>query len=416
MLRIALLMFTLAYSSVYAQDSTQHIIKERTNHISQQNKPYVILISADGFRYDYAKKYNAVNLLALSSNGVQAKSMIPSFPSLTYPGHYSIASGMYPAHHGIVNNDFYDPQRKDVYGLSNRKKVEDGTWYGGVPIWVLAEQQQMLTASFYYVATEANIKGIFPTYYYRYNEKIPIDKRIQVVVDWLNLPAERRPHLISFYFPEVDHDGHVYGPVAPETANAVRILDSSVYKLVQAVKTTGLPVSFVFVSDHGMTNVDKVNTLTLPAEIDTSKFIIPSDGILVSMHAKNKSDVESTYQLLKEKENNYKVYLKSNAPKRLHFSDKDDKFNRIGDIILIPTWPKVFNIKNKRVNQGWHGYDPALVKDMHATFLAWGPAFKKKQISSFNNVHVYPLLADMLGLKYYHEIDGKRKVLKKILK
>jgi predicted AlkP superfamily pyrophosphatase or phosphodiesterase len=123
------------------------------------------LISADGFRYDYAKKYHANTLLELSSQGVSAASMITSFPSLTFPNHYTIVTGLYPAHHGIVDNSFYDRNRKEFYSMANHKAVGDGTWYGGVPLWVLAEQQQMLTASFYWVGTEADIMGVRPTYY-----------------------------------------------------------------------------------------------------------------------------------------------------------------------------------------------------------------------------------------------------------
>ena len=412
------ILLTLASASLNAQvDTVQKVIEGRRNSVDQQNKPYVILISADGFRYDYAEKYQATNLLALSSGGVRAASLIPSFPSLTFPNHYTIVTGMYPAHHGIVNNYFYDPQRKQTYGLSKKDEVEDGTWYGGIPLWVLAEKQQMLSASFYWVGSEAPIQGTFPSYYYKYNEKIEIDKRIQVVVDWLSLPAEKRPHLITFYFPEVDHDGHVYGPGAAETRDAVRTLDSSIFKLTEAVKTTGLSVNFIFVADHGMTNVDTLNTLTLPANIDTSKFIIASEGNVVSMTAKNKADIITTYNKLKEQENNYTVYLKKTLPSTYHFSQQDDKFNRIGDIIIIPKWPKVFNLKNRKINVGWHGYDPYLFKDMHATFFAWGPAFKKNiNIPSFQNVHIYPLITEILDLKYSHKIDGKKKVLKKILR
>jgi predicted AlkP superfamily pyrophosphatase or phosphodiesterase len=417
--QIIFLLLILACIDLSAQvDTTQYKVPGRTNHISQQNKPYVILISADAFRYDFAKKYNAQNLLSLSKHGVRAASMIPSFPSLTFPNHYTIATGMYPSHHGLVNNDFYDPQRNETYALSKKKTVEDGTWYGGVPLWVLAEQQQMLTASFYWVGSEANIKGILPTYYYRYNEKIPIDKRIQVVVDWLNLPVEKRPHLITFYFPEVDHDAHDYGTDSPEVERSVKTLDSSIQKLTQAVKATGLPVNFIFVSDHGMVNVDTINTIkSLPAGVDTSKFLIPSGGILVSMHAKNKDDIQPTYSILKSNEKNYTAYLKKDIPAKYHFNAEDDKYNRVGDIILVPKWPMVFNLKKRKVSLGWHGYDPALVKEMHATFFAWGPAFKKKKnIPSFENVHVYPLITELLGLNYHHEIDGKKSVLKKILK
>ena len=408
----------LVFTALQGQaDTTQYIAEGRRNSIEQQKKPYVILISGDGFRYDYAKKYQAKNLLALSNKGVQAKSMIPSYPSLTFPNHYTIVTGLYPSHHGLVNNGFYDAARQESYAMSNKAKVEDGTWYKGTPLWVLAEKQKMLTASFYWVGSEADIQGTFPSYYYRYSEKIPIERRIEIVKDWLQLPAEKRPHLITFYFPEVDHEGHTFGPEAPETEKAVQKLDSSVAQLVSAVKSTGLPVSFVFVSDHGMTTVDTANTLRLPEGIDTSQFIINGEGNLLEMYAKDKNNILPAYQILNKNENQYAVYLKAGVPANLHYGKADDKYNRIGDLLVLAAWPKVFNLRNRKVNPGAHGYPPLTVKDMQATFYAWGPAFKSHvQIPSFTNVNVYPMIARVLGLKIINQIDGRLSVLQPILK
>ena len=398
-------------------DTIQKIINGRTNSSEQQQKPYVILISGDGFRYDYAEKYQSKTLLELSGEGVRAESMIPSYPSLTFPNHYTIVTGLYPSHHGLVNNYFYDRDRNEFYSMRDPKTVRDGTWYGGTPLWVLAEQQKMLTASFYWVGSEANIKGLFPTYYYAYNEAIPIDRRIQIVIDWLQLPAERRPHLITFYFPEVDHAGHTYGPGAPQTMQAVRWLDSSIQKLTDAVKLTGLPVNFVFVSDHGMTKIDVDNTLGMPAAVDTNKYMIPRSFELVELYAKNKDDVQDTYNKLKQDEKNFTAYMRENMPVKLHYNTSDDVMNRIGDIILVPRWPQVFSFSTRKPNPGAHGFDPSNVKDMLATFYAWGPAFKNNlQIPSFENVNVYPVITKILGLIYTEKIDGTTELADKILK
>lgn len=399
-------------------DTTQRIELNRHNSKEQQDKPYLILVSSDGFRYDYAQKHKARTLIKLSEEGIRAEAMIPSYPSLTFPNHYSIVTGLYPSHHGIVDNRFYDAKRNDFYIVGNRPKVEDGTWYGGTPLWVLAEQQHMLAASFYWVGSEAAIQDIRPTYYYNYTEKIDIDQRIQIVVDWLNLPADRRPHLITFYMPQTDHAGHLYGPESEVTAQAVSFVDSAIYKLTEAVKKTGLKnVNYIFLSDHGMTQVDTEHTLGMPAAIDTSKFIIPSGGTQVQLYAKNRRDIQPTYQKLKKEATEYEVYLKTNVPARLHYGKSDDVMNRIGDIILIPKWPKVFNFSTRKPNIGWHGYDPTLVKDMLATFYAWGPAFQKNlKIPAFENVNLYPLITQLLGLTYTEKIDGRKELAKKILK
>ena len=396
-------------------DTLQHINAERRNSAEMQSKPYVILISADGFRYDYAKKYQAEHLLELSKAGVQASSMIPSFPSVTFPNHYTLVTGMYPAHHGLVNNTFLDEKRNEKYSMSAKDKVRDGSWYGGTPLWVLAEQQQMIAASMFWVGSEAAVQGVRPTYYYDYTEQIKPDARIQAVKQWLSLPADRRPHLITFYLSEPDHAGHSFGPDAPETEKAVKEVDSIIFQLTEAVKSTGLDVNFIFVADHGMTAVDREHPIATPSAIDPEKFTIASSGTMMDVHAKNKADVGPLYEQLKKTEQDYKVYLKSNMPAKYHYSSADDRMNHIGDILLIPEWPKVFS--NRKPGVGYHGFDPAVVKDMHATFFAWGPAFKKnKKIGSFENVNVYPLITEILGLSYSEKIDGDKKILHGILK
>jgi predicted AlkP superfamily pyrophosphatase or phosphodiesterase len=396
-------------------DSLQHINLNSRNSAEQQKKPYVILISADGFRYDYAKKYQASHLLELSAGGVQAKSMIPSFPSLTFSNHYTLVTGLYPAHHGLVNNSFYDEKRDDKYSMSAKDKVTDGSWYGGTPLWVLAEKQQMLAASLFWVGSEADIQGIRPSYYYSYTEKLSAEQRVKIVKDWLLLPEDRRPHLITFYLSEPDHSGHSFGPDAPETAKAVHLVDSTVYMLTEAVKSTGLPVNFIFVSDHGMTKVDREHPLALPKEIDLQKFVMPASGTMVDLHAKNKADIAPLYKALKKSKKDYKVYLKANMPSRDHYRTSDDRMNHIGDILLIPTWPRVFSQRTPGI--GHHGFDPRKVKDMQATFFAWGPAIKSNlHIGSFENVNVYPLITEILDLPFTEAIDGRKQVLHKILK
>ncbi|MBD1367082.1 alkaline phosphatase family protein [Mucilaginibacter sp. ZT4R22] len=398
-------------------DTTQQIIPGRKNSIAQQQKPYVILISADGFRWDYADKYDAVNLKKLRAAGVEAQSMVPSYPSVTFPNHYAMVSGLYPSHSGLVNNTFYDPTRNETYNMGNKVKVADGTWYGGTPLWVLAEQQKMLSASFYWVASEAAIKDTRPTYYYIYNDKIEMNNRIAAVVNWLKLPAEQRPHFITFYLPQVDHAGHLYTPDAPETAHEVHFVDSAVNELQKAVKKTGLKVNFVFVADHGMTKVDNQHPLGVPAAIDTTKFKVSGDGILVELYAKDKTAIQSTFAELTKEAKDYKVYLKTDMPAKFHYGASDDWHDRIGDILLIPDWPKVFNLNNrKNTNPGWHGYDPTVIKDMHATFYAWGPAFKKHlNITAFPNVDVYNMIAEVLGLKISEKVDGTNALANKIL-
>lgn len=409
---IVLLFCTL---NLLAQDSTQQIVTGRKNDKSQIEKPYVILISADGFRADFTELYNASFLKSISHNGVRAKFMTPSFPTLTFPNHYSIVTGMYPSHHGLVDNTYFDKSSGQQYGMGNKKMVAEGKWYGGTPLWVLAEKQKMLSASFYWVASEADIQNTRPSYYYIYNEKIDIANRIKAVKDWLSLPASLRPHFITFYFPQVDHEAHNYGPNDPHVATAVQFIDSSVNALQAELSTLNLPINYIFVSDHGMTKVDNDHTMSMPAAIDTTAFRVPWGDALIHIYAKDTSKIQSTYDALK-KDSTLTVFKLDETPDYWHYKKSDDVFNRLGDLIVVPHLPRPFNFSTRKTTLGKHGFDNHH-PDMRATFMAWGPAFKKGlSIDGFENIHVYPIIAKILGLEYDEQsIDGKLSVLQPIL-
>ena len=413
-----LVLFVFAAAAVSAQgsgDSTQIVAPGRVNSAQQEQKPYVILISADGFRDDLADKYHASHLLALRAGGVAAASMIPGYPSVTFPNHYSLATGLYPSHHGLVDNDFYDAAMDKRYFIRDAKAVTNAAFYGGTPIWVLAEQQKMLTASFFWVGSEAPIEGLFPTYYYHFNDKISLDTRLKAVRDWLTLPEAQRPHLITFYLSYVDHAEHFYGPDSRETEEAVHIVDDCIGRMVNMVDSLHLPVNFVFVSDHGMATVDTLRPI-VPPVIDTSKFRVAFGGTMIHLYAKDKSAVSATYEALKKSADGYDVYLPDQTPARWHYRTTDDRYHRIGEILLVAHELRVFRARGGRILAGEHGYDNYL-PDMGATFYAWGPAFKQGvNISSFENVNVYPLIAKILGLRVSQPIDGSLKVLSGILK
>lgn len=398
-------------------DFSEQIAEDRKNTFFENDKPYVILISADGFRYDYAEKYEAKNLKQLAKKGVQADWMIPSFPTLTFPNHYSMVTGLYPAHHGVVANSFYDRKMKETYGIRNRSAVENPLWYGGIPLWVLAEKQGVLAASYFWVGSEAPIQDTFPSYYYRYNEQTPIEERLKTVVNWLNLPLEKRPHLITFYLPEVDLAGHKFGAESPEVKNAVHFVDSVINELTLAVAKTNLPVNFIFVSDHGMANVNQDETLSIPTAVDTVNFHTVSSGTMVHLYSKDRTSLNNIYQDIKDSDPRYDVYLRKNLPRKLRYRTKDDYFNRIGDLVLIAKQPYVFHSTPGRLpNLGAHGYNARENKNMMATFIAWGPDIKEgKTIKAFKNVNVYPLVAKLLGLTISEKIDGEMKFYKKVI-
>lgn len=419
---IALLLTLMFKFCALAQnvDTVQQVITGRENSLAQQAKPYVILISVDGMRYDYAEKYNAHHLLKLGASGVKAKAMLPSYPSITFPNHYTLATGLYPAHTGLVCNRFYDRNLNTAYSSKSITAIE-ARWYGGTPLWVLAEKQKMVTASFYWVGSDALIQGTYPTYRYKYNEQIGINSRINTVINWLKLPPTKRPHFISLYFPQVDHAGHYFGPDAPQTRQAVLFIDSAINELQKKVKQTGLNVNFVLVSDHGMLQSKNKEPLMIPGSIDTAKFRITGEDVLVEIYSKDSTNIkaiQSTYEELRRStQGQFDVYLRTNTPSNWHYDKANDTYNRIGDILLVPKAPYVFVFSaDAKHKPGTHGYDPKLVPEMKASFFAWGPAFKKQSdIDEFENVDIYPMIAHLLGLKMTEPTDGKDELAKKIL-
>src|SRR5215469_11814908 len=327
----ALLMLCLA--AVFAAQSGAPVIEvpNPPNATAQQAKHYVILVSLDGFRYDYAAKYGATSLQALASRGASAPDgMIPSFPSLTFPNHYSIVTGLYPEHHGIVANSFYDPGRKESFAYTNPKTAANGTWYGGTPLWVLAEQQGMRAACFFWPSSEAEIQGKRPSYYLAYNETVPDEERVDQVLAWLKLPAEKRPHFITLYMSDVDHAGHEFGPDAAETAAAVHHVDEMVGRLSAGITRVALPVDLVVLADHGMEKLQG-GWVSLDEWADLANF--ETSGAL--LYARSEEDAERAYKSLLGASDKFKVHRRANVPPSLHF----DSNPRAGDPVVIPTGP-----------------------------------------------------------------------------
>lgn len=420
MKKIVSFFFFLSFIIGFSQaDTAQVIVPNRINSVEAISKPYVILISADGFRYDYAKRYNAKNLLKIAENGVSAKALIPSFPTITFPNHWSLITGLYPSHHGLIDNFFYDYQKKKFYKMSSQENAEDGTWYGGTPLWSLAEKQGTLSASMMWVGSASDAGGIRPTYYYRYHEKFSPEEKVEKVIDWLQLPEDRRPHFISLYFPEVDGAGHRFGPESPEAEKSVHLVDEAVGNLMRKVNELGLKnVNYIFVSDHGMVKVDVQNPLEIPEMLfDKNRFDFYNAQTLMRIVVKNPTEVKSVYkELKKNKSADYDVFLGKRFSKKLHFSPKNDRYNRIGQILLVPKAPKIFLEKNQKTSLGKHGYNPYEVPEMKSVFIASGSAFKEnKKIGEFQNVNVYPIVADILKLKITEPIDGTQKVANEIL-
>ena len=380
------------------------------NSGAAQKAHYVVLVSLDGFRWDYARRDGATHLLALGKQGVWApEGMIPSFPSLTFPNHFTIVTGLYPEHHGLVANGFYDAGKQARYNIGDSAAVTDGSWYSGTPLWSLAESQGMRTACFFWPGSEAKIAGYQPTYYLHFDNKIDDNARIDQVLSWLRLPPADRPHFITLYYNEPDHSGHEYGPDAPETKAAALKVDKLVGRLKEGLDATGLPIDLVVVSDHGMAKVQG-DWITLDKFADLTGF--ETAGSL--LYPKTDEDAARAYNQLKKASSQFIVYRRKDFPAQLNYRDNP----RTGDPIIVPTGPFVIRAHGPPAGKtdnpppaGMHGYDPYKMPEMKASFFAAGPdILPGHTVRPFENVNLYPWLAHLLGLNA-PKTDGTLNVL-----
>jgi predicted AlkP superfamily pyrophosphatase or phosphodiesterase len=380
-------------------------VENGANSAWAEQQHYVVLVSLDGFRWDYAKRDHAAHLLALGKAGVWApEGMLPSYPSLTFPNHYTIVTGLYPEHHGLVANGFYDPARKARYAMGDAKAVTDGSWYGGTPIWSLAESRGMRTAVLLWPGSEAEIAGYRPAWYAHFDSKTQAtaeaqQARIDDAVALLHEPAQERPHFIAIYYSEPDHEGHEFGPDAPETRAAELKMDGLVGKLKAALDATRLPIDLVVVSDHGMVKAEG-SGVTLDAFADLKGF--ETDGSL--LYADSEEERVRVYNQLKKASSEFVVYRLKNVPAGLNYNENA----REGDPVVIATGPYAVRAHAPESEPGheadkppigMHGFDPRLMPEMKASFFAAGPDIVVgKTVAPFENVNLYPWLAHMLGL------------------
>jgi len=389
------------------------VVNHGPNAKAQRTKHYVVLVSLDGFRYDYARKYGAQHLLAIASRGASAPDgMIPAYPSVTFPNHYTIVTGLYPEHHGIVANSFYDPDRKQHFSYSDPKTGTDGSWYGGTPLWDLAENQGMRSACFFWPGSETEIGGQRPSFYLKYDRTIDDEARIDQVVTWLKLPPSRRPHFITLYYADTDHAGHEFGPETLEEADAVHHVDELMGHLETKLNKLHLPIDLIILADHGMETVQG-GWINLDKWADFTGF--ETDGPL--LYAKSEDAAEKAYEQLRGASDEFRVYRRRDVPPQLHY----DSNPRIGDPVIVLNGPYLVRAKSGPPGEppptvkGMHGYDPFRMKTMCAIFYAEGPDIRHgTTVAPFEDVSVYPLIARILGLKI-GPVDGEEKVLDGIL-
>jgi predicted AlkP superfamily pyrophosphatase or phosphodiesterase len=364
--------------------------------------PILVLISFDGFRWDYIDRGESPTLKRLAAAGVRSRGLVPSFPTFTFPNHYTLVTGLYPEHHGIVANNMMDERLPERFSMTARTS-RDPVWWGGEPVWVTARRRNLRTGATFWPGSEVAIGGIRPDYWTAFDDTMPNVDRVNHTLDMLALPEPQRPSFLTVYLSEVDHAGHDYGPDSPEMLEAIRHEDQALALFEAGVRQLQLldRVTFVVVSDHGMAALSDDRVVFLDDYIDLSRVDVVDWGEAVQLRPLTGS-VGEVYQALKNKHPAMSVFRREEMPVRLHYRDNP----RIQPIIALADegweitshqrWAN--DVARHRKRGGAHGYDPAY-KSMHGLFIAAGPRVRHGVVApEFQNIHVYDFLCAVLGL------------------
>ncbi|HJU27413.1 MAG TPA: ectonucleotide pyrophosphatase/phosphodiesterase [Rhodanobacteraceae bacterium] len=379
----------------------------------------LILVSIDGYRPDYLRRGLSPNLEALASRGVRAQWMTPSFPTQTFPNHYTLVTGLYPDHHGIVANAMDDPsiQPDHRFTLKNREAVGDQRWWDeATPLWVSVQRQGGHAATMFWPGSEAPIQGLRPDHWHPFDARVTPEARVDQVLQWLDLPRAQRPQFITLYFDRVDHQAHENGPDSKEVDDALRRTDAALGRLVDGLERRHLYdwVNLVIVSDHGMAPVPARHAVFMDDFFDAHRAHAVMLGAIAGVAA-NAGETLDAHKLLASHPH-MQCWRKSDIPARLHYGTNA----RIPPVVCLAQAGWILTThearaKRKTPERGDHGYDNADPL-MRALFVAEGPAFRRGiTVPPFSNLDVYPLLAHLLHVAPERN-DGDYGAVKAMLK
>jgi len=359
----------------------------------------LVLVSIDGFRWDYLDRPEARQMKALADRGVRVTKLRPVYPSKTFPGHLSMATGLRPTGHGIVDNHFCRNDRPDCYSMG--AAGEDASWLSGTPLWTLVEQQGGRAATFFWPESEAAIAGTLPSDYRKYDGRIPHAQRVSQVIEWLDTPRAARPHLITLYFSAVDSAGHTYGPDAPQTSAAIAEVDRWIGALWQAIEEINArdaaDINLLLVSDHGMAVVNPsqfIDTNTLPRPRGFKR-VNGSTRVMYYLRDPAADIAALSQRLEGMSEGRYRVLSREELANRYYLNHP-----AVASVIIETEPPRVFRRGGPAGSDllGMHGY-PASIEDMAAFLVAIGPAFTTATvIPEAHQLDIFPVATRMLKL------------------
>ncbi|KAI5936223.1 Ectonucleotide pyrophosphatase/phosphodiesterase family member 7 [Manis javanica] len=373
----------------------------------QGSRNKLLLVSFDGFRWNYDQDVQTPNLDAMARDGVKARYMTPAFATMTSPCHFTLVTGKYIENHGVVHNMFYNTTTKVKLPYHATLGIERWWDNGSVPIWITAQRQGLKTGSFFYPGGNVTYQGVAVTLsrkegiLHNYKNEKEWRANIDTVMRWF---TEEKLDLVTLYFGEPDSTGHKYGPESQERKEMVMQVDRTVGYLRDRIRQSGLDSSLnlIITSDHGMTTVrknasDLVEFHRFPnftfkdiefelLDYGPNGMLLPKEGML-----------EKVYEALKDAHPKLHVYRKETFPKSLHYANNP----RITPLLMYSDAGYVIHGRvNVQFNNGEHGFDNE-VMDMKTIFRAVGPSFKRGlEVEPFESVHVYELMCRLLGIDH----------------
>ena len=366
------------------------------NAMAAGRDTYTVIISLDGLRWDYLDTYDVPFMQQLAREGVKAV-MQPSFPSKTFPNHYTMDTGLTPDHHGIITNTFWDRERGVEFALGNKDTRSKGYYYGGDPVWLTAKHQGVKTATVFWVGSDVAIQGEHPTYWLDYQtQQIGFEERVDEILRLLRLPEKDRPHLVMAYFEEPDRSGHNYGPMHRLTRRAIEDMDLLLSKMWARIQLLPIAsqVNLIITGDHGMTSVDPKRFVDIDDVLPKHWYERFCNDYPTLIYASAPQYVDSICDALQHVDH-IRAWKKADIPAYLGYGTNKN----MGDVVVLPDVGWLFADKPSKKQRGSHGFDHTAA-DMQVGFRAVGPDFKVgyEKPDRFRNVCIYPLLCYLLGV------------------
>lgn len=354
-------------------------------------RPLVVLVSIDGFHPGYLDPAVTPVLSGLAREGASGV-MRPSFPTVTFPNHYTLVTGLHPDHHGVVGNAMVDP----VLGRFNMGRKETGWWDQGEPIWITAEKAGLVAATMFWPGSETELQGRRPSHYRAFDQSVSGAARVDQVLEWLDL--ERRPALTTLYFDTVDTAGHRFGPDGEGTRAAVRDVDAHIGRLVEGLKARGLyeRTVLVIVSDHGMAATSPERVIYLDDLVEAGALDVIYSGAVAYLEPAQPARAAEVEAALTRPHAHGRCWRKADIPARFVLGSNP----RVPSIVCSPDTGWLYATRARRVTRegGAHGYDNQ-APEMAALFIARGPGVARGvTLRDLDSVDVQPLLGRLLGI------------------